>query len=79
MRTQLRLKRLSGHRSCEVIRADSRLFEDAGAIGRQESNEARMKLERLRRGAARPANARFGRRDIASLLIMIGIFVMFSE
>jgi hypothetical protein len=33
-----------------------------------------MKLERLCRTAARPANARFGRRDIASLLIMIGIF-----
>lgn len=33
-----------------------------------------MKLERLRRRALRLANAHFERRDIASLLIMIGIF-----
>jgi hypothetical protein len=38
-----------------------------------------MKLERLRRRAARPANARFGRRDIASLLIMIEIIREFRR
>jgi hypothetical protein len=33
-----------------------------------------MKLERLPRSAARPPNAQNGVRDIASLLIMAGIF-----
>jgi hypothetical protein len=69
-----------------VIRADSRLFEGAGAVGRQESNEARTNLEWLRGGREHPANARFGRRDIASLFIMIeiiggfrGAVLMFDE
>jgi hypothetical protein len=38
-----------------------------------------MKLERSRRGAARPPNAPNGVGDIASLLIMIGIFGEFRE
>jgi hypothetical protein len=50
------------------------LFEDRAIVAVPGSNDARMKLEWFRRSAARPSNARFGRRDIASLLIMIGIF-----
>jgi len=57
-----------------VIRADSRFFEETAAMARPVSNAARMKLEWLHRGAARPPNAQNGVRDIASLLIMIEIF-----
>jgi hypothetical protein len=61
-----------------VIRADSRFFEEAAVLVQPISNNARMKLDWLRRGAVRPPNASNGVRDIASLLIMIGIFRRFS-
>jgi hypothetical protein len=55
------------------------LFEDAAVFVQPISNNARMMLEWLRLGALRPPNAPNGVRDIASLLIMIGIFREFRE
>lgn len=73
VRPQLRLKWRSGHQTCEVIRADSRLFEESAAMASPASNAARMKLEWFRRAVAAPPNVQNGFRDIASPLFMMGI------
>jgi hypothetical protein len=49
------------------------LFEAVALVVRLGSNGLRMKLERFRRRAVCRPNAQNGVRDIASLLIMIGI------
>ncbi len=46
-------------------------------MGELEADEARMKFEWYSRRAARDSNAPFGRRDIASLLNMTGIYKEF--
>jgi len=55
------------------------LFEAVALAVRLGSNEPRMKLEWVHRSAVRRPNAQNGVRDIASLLVMIGIFREFRE